>query len=170
MQFLPWLKSNGFAWGNADFGTSAGVAANAGLPGADAKYPESTEFDAFARRQRFFQPFEDRVYRSFGFGAGKPGALDYMMDNVLLDQSGYLVRAPKYVTEVRRKSFGPGATEETLARPTQLMVQILFHLGNSCKGLDEENTLSVSWATMLHDFLLCSYPADRCLLRLRSVI
>jgi hypothetical protein len=93
VQLLAGFEADGFARRDADFGAGAGVAADAGFAGAYAEDAKSAQFDALTGRQSFFQAFEDCIHRSFGFGAGQSCALDYVMNDVLLDQSGYLAGA-----------------------------------------------------------------------------
>ncbi len=90
MKFLARLESNGFARGYADFGTGAGITADAGFAGADAENAKSAQFDALAGSQGLFEALKYRIHRGLGLGTRKAGALDYMMDNVLFNQRGNL--------------------------------------------------------------------------------
>jgi len=90
MQFLAWFETYGFARGDAHFGASAWVAADAGFAGADAEYAESAQFDALTCGQGLLKALEDRIHRGFSLGARQARALDYMMDNVLFDQRANL--------------------------------------------------------------------------------
>ncbi len=93
MQFLARLEAHGFAGGDADLGAGAGIAADTGFAGADAKNAESAQLDALACGQSLFQTLEYRIYRGLRFAAGQARALDYVMDNVLLNQWGNLAGA-----------------------------------------------------------------------------
>jgi len=108
MQLFAGLEAHRFSRRDTYLGAGAGVSANAGLAGADAEDAKSAQLDSFARRKSFLQALKDGVHSRLGFGAGQPCALDYVMNDVLLNQSGYL------------------ASEKTVPRPTQLMVQNLF--------------------------------------------
>lgn len=90
VQLFAGLEADGFAWGDADFGAGPGVTADACFASSNAENTEAAELDALAGCQGFFQSFEDCVHRCLGFCTGKSGALDYMMNDVLLNQSGYL--------------------------------------------------------------------------------
>jgi len=93
VELFAGLEAHSFAGCDADLGACAGVAANPSFAGADAEDAKPAQFDALTCRQSFFQPFEDRIHRSFRFGAGQPCALDHVMNDVLLNQSGYLAGA-----------------------------------------------------------------------------
>jgi len=69
VQFLARLEPDSFSRSDADFGSSAGIAADAGFAGADAENAESTEFDALAGSQCLLQSFEDGIYGCFSLGA-----------------------------------------------------------------------------------------------------
>jgi hypothetical protein len=114
MQFLAWLEAHGFTRCDAHLGASAGITANAGFAGADAENAKSAQFDALTGGQGLFQALENGIHRSLCLGAGKAGALDNMMDDVLLNQRGNLA----------------GATGMTVLRPEGLMLQVLPGLWN----------------------------------------
>ncbi len=118
MQLFPWLETHRFPGCDAHLGAGAGVAAYAGLAGADTEDAKPAQLDALACRKGLFQTLEDGIYSRLGLGAGQPCALDHVMNDVLLNQSGYL------------------ASEKTVPRPTQLMVQILFQLSNVAHFLE----------------------------------
>jgi hypothetical protein len=115
MQFLARFKAHRFAGGDADFGTGSGISADASFAGADAENAKSAQFDALSGGESLFQALEDRIHRRLCLGAGQARALDYMMDNVLLNQRGILV----------------GTTGLTVLRLTGLMLQILMRLWNN---------------------------------------
>ena len=102
MQFLARFEAHGLAGGDADLGAGSGIAADAGFAGADAEDAKSAQFDALAGGQSLLQTLEDRIHRGLCLGAGQARALDYMMDDVLLNQWGNLA----------------GATGMTVLRPT----------------------------------------------------
>ncbi len=93
VQFLPWLKAHGLSWGDADLGAGAGIAADAGFAGADTENAESAQFDALACSQGFLEALEDCIDCGLRLGAGQAGALDDLMDDILLDQWGTLADA-----------------------------------------------------------------------------
>ena len=93
MQFLAGLEADGLAGSDADLGAGAGIAADAGFAGADAENAKSAQFDALAGGQGLLQALENRIHRSLRLGARQARALDYMMDDVLLNQWGNLAGA-----------------------------------------------------------------------------
>jgi hypothetical protein len=88
VQFLAWLEAHGLARRDAYFGTGAGIAADASLASADAENAKASQFDAFAVGESLLQALENCVYSSLCLGAGQARALNHMMDDVLLNQSG----------------------------------------------------------------------------------
>jgi hypothetical protein len=86
MQFLAWLESYCLPRGYAHLGTCAGIAADAGFARADAENAKSAQFDALACGQGLLKALKDRIHRSLSLGARQARALDYMMDDVLLNQ------------------------------------------------------------------------------------
>jgi len=90
MELFAGLEAHGLAGGDADLSAGAGIAADAGLAGADAEHAEAAQFNAFTGSQRLFQAFEDRIYRCFSLGARQAGALNHLMNDVLLDQWSFL--------------------------------------------------------------------------------
>ena len=69
-----------------------------GLAGANTEDAEPAQFDALAGSESLFQPLEDSIHRSLSLGAGQPCALDHVMNDVLLNQSGYLAATGKDCT------------------------------------------------------------------------
>src|SRR5271157_225334 len=114
VQFLARLEAHRLAGIDADLGAGAGIAADAGFAGADAENAESAQFDALAGGKSLLEALENRIHRGLCLGARQARALDYMMDDVLLNQWGTLV----------------GLTEMTVLRPAGLMLQILLELRN----------------------------------------
>jgi hypothetical protein len=93
MELFARLEADSLAWGDADFCTCAGIAADAGFAGADAEDAESAQFYALTRGQSLLEALEDRIHRSFCLGARQARALDYVMDDVLFNQWGILAGA-----------------------------------------------------------------------------
>jgi hypothetical protein len=93
MQFFARLETNRFARGYADFGAGAGIAADSGFPCANAENAKSAQFDALSGGQSLFQALENHIHRSLCLRSRQACALDYMMDDVLLNQRGDLAGA-----------------------------------------------------------------------------
>jgi hypothetical protein len=110
MQFLAWFEADCLPRGYAHLSAGAGIAADTGFSRADAENAKSAQFD---------EALEDRIHRGLCLGTRQARALDYMMDDVLLNQWSTLV----------------GATGLTVLRLTRLMLQVLFGLWN--KGIKE---------------------------------
>jgi hypothetical protein len=89
VELFAWLESDGFAGGNADFRSGSWVAADACLARTDAENTEAAQFNAISRGQGLFEAFKNGVHGGFRFGAGQPGALNDVMNDILLDQSVY---------------------------------------------------------------------------------
>jgi len=110
MKLFARLEAYRFAGGDADFGAGAGIPADASFAGADAEDAKSAQFDALPGGESLFQALENRIHRGLCLGAGQARALDYMMDDVLLNQWSILV----------------GTTALTVLRPAGFMPQILL--------------------------------------------
>jgi hypothetical protein len=119
MQFLAWFEADCLPRGYAHLSAGAGIAADTGFSRADAENAKSAQFDALAGGQSLLEALEDRIHRGLCLGTRQARALDYMMDDVLLNQWSTLV----------------GATGLTVLRLTRLMLQVLFGLWN--KGIKE---------------------------------
>jgi hypothetical protein len=137
MQFLAGFEAHGFSRSDADFGAGAGVAAYAGFAGADAENAKSAQFDALAGGQGLLQALKNRIHRGLCLGARQACALDYMMDDVLLNQRGNLA----------------GATGLNVLRLTLPMLQVSQRLRNntlypSCFFLLEKAEARLSAAFM----------------------
>jgi hypothetical protein len=117
MQFLARLEAHRFAGGDADLGAGSGISADASFAGADAENAKSAQFDTLSGGESLFQALEDRIHRSLCLGAGQTRALDYLMDDVLLNQWRNLV----------------GTSSMTVLRPTVMMLQILTRKWNNGK-------------------------------------
>jgi hypothetical protein len=90
MELFARFEANGLAGGYADFGSGARIAADSGFAGSDAENAESAQLDALAGGKSLLEALEDRIHRSFRLGPRQSRALDYMMDDVLLNQWGNL--------------------------------------------------------------------------------
>ncbi len=88
MQILSGLESDGFSGGDADLGSGARVATDAGFTRLDGEDAKSAEFDAVAFGECVLHGFEDGVDGGFGLGADEPGTLDDLLDEILFDQRG----------------------------------------------------------------------------------
>jgi hypothetical protein len=93
VQFLARLEAHRLAGCDADLGAGTGIAADSGFAGADAEHTKSAQFDALAGSQSLLKALEDRIHSRLRLGAWKPGALDYVMDDVLFNQRGNLAGA-----------------------------------------------------------------------------
>ncbi len=91
MQLFTWFEPDGLAWGNAYFSSSARVTSDAGLTGAYAENAEAPQFNSFAGSQSLLQAFDYGIDRCLRFDARQAGALDYVVNNVLLNQGHTLV-------------------------------------------------------------------------------
>lgn len=88
VQFLTGLEPYRLTGRDAHLGAGAGVPANAGLASTNAEYPKAAELDALSGSQGLFQPLENGIHGRLRLGAGKAGALNHVMYDVLLDQRG----------------------------------------------------------------------------------
>lgn len=59
------FEADGFTGGDGDFGTGAGVAADAGFAGFDGEDAEAAQFNAVARSQRVLHRREDGIDGGF---------------------------------------------------------------------------------------------------------
>jgi hypothetical protein len=96
MKLLAGFETDSFAGSDADLGAGSRIAADAGFAGADAENAKSAQFDALAGGQGLFETLEYRIHRSLRLGAREASALDYMMDDVLLNQWGNLAGATAF--------------------------------------------------------------------------
>jgi len=90
VQLFAGLETHGFAGGDAYLSAGAGIAADAGLAGANAEDAEAAQFEALAGREGLFKSFENRIHSRFSLGARQAGALNHLMNDVLLDQWSFL--------------------------------------------------------------------------------
>jgi len=85
VQFFAGLEANGFAGRDADFGTGAGVAADARLAGLDGEDAEAAQLNAVAFAEGGLHGVEDDIHGSFCLGPWKTCALDNPLNQILLD-------------------------------------------------------------------------------------
>jgi len=93
VQLFARLEAYGLSGRDADLGSSAGIASDAGLSRADTENAESAQLDPLTRSQGLFQPLKHGIDCRFSFCAGQACAFDYMVDDVLFNQSGHLANA-----------------------------------------------------------------------------
>ena len=86
MKFLAGFEANGLAGSDADFGSGAGIAADAGFAGTDVEDAEAAELDALAFGKRALQGLEYRIDSGLGLVALQAGALNHLVNDVLLYQ------------------------------------------------------------------------------------
>ncbi len=99
MEVFSRLETNGFSWGDADFGSGAGISSDAGFARFYGEYAESAELDAVAFGEGLLHGFEDGVDGGLGLGSNEPGPLDHPLDEILFDQLGAF---PAYCDGSRR--------------------------------------------------------------------
>jgi hypothetical protein len=95
VQFLPGLETHCFTRCDADLGSGARIATDAGFASANAENAKSAQFDTLTGSQGLFEALEDGIHSCLGLGAGEAGALDDVMDDVLLNQWGNLAGATR---------------------------------------------------------------------------
>jgi len=88
MQFLAGFEAHRLAGDDADLFAGAGIAADAGFPGADAEDAEAAQLDALTGGKSLFEALEDCIHGRLRLGAGQASTLNHMMDDVLLNQWG----------------------------------------------------------------------------------
>ena len=86
VQFLAGFEADCLAGSDAHFGAGSGVAADAGLAGADAEDAKAAQLDALTGRESLLEALEDRIHGSLSLRAGQTRALNHMMYDVLLNQ------------------------------------------------------------------------------------
>lgn len=86
MEVFTRFKPDGAAWSDADLGSSARVAANAGFAGSDVEDSEAAELDAVSLGECPLEAFKYGFDGGLGFDAGQSGTLNYLMYDVLLNQ------------------------------------------------------------------------------------
>jgi len=68
MQLFAWLKADGFAGGDADFGTGAGVATNACFAGLYSEDAKAAQLDAVTLAEGGLHRVEDDIHGSLCLG------------------------------------------------------------------------------------------------------
>jgi len=86
VQLFAGLEPDGLTGSDADFGSGAGVASDAGLAGADIKDPKTAKLDALPVGQRFFEGLENGIDRGFSLVPLEPGSLNHLVNDVLFYQ------------------------------------------------------------------------------------
>jgi hypothetical protein len=86
VQLFARFEADCLSGGDSDLRAGAGIASYAGLAGFDSKDAKAAQFNAIAFSEGFFHGLEDGIDSSFRLDAGKPGAFDNSLDEVLLDQ------------------------------------------------------------------------------------
>ena len=81
------FEADGFAGRDGDFGSGAGVAADACFAGLDGEDAKASELDAVALDQGLLHGVEDGVHGGFGLGAYESGAFDDTLDEILFDHA-----------------------------------------------------------------------------------
>ena len=90
VEFFARLETDRFAGRDADFGTRAGIAANARFAGFDSEDAETAQLDAITSAQSGLHGVEDDIYRGFSLCARETRTLDYPLNQILLDHGAYL--------------------------------------------------------------------------------
>lgn len=85
VEFFAGLEAHGFAWGDGDFGSGAGIAANAGLAWLHGEDAEAAKFNAVALHEALLHGFEDGIDCRLGLGPDQPGTLYDSLNQILLD-------------------------------------------------------------------------------------
>jgi hypothetical protein len=80
------FEAHGAAGRDADFGSGARVAADAGFAGTNVEDAEPAKLDAVSFSERSLQAFKHCFDGGLGFYAGQSGTLNYLMYDVLLNQ------------------------------------------------------------------------------------
>lgn len=86
VEVLAGFEADGFTGGDGDFGTGAGVAADAGFAGFDGEDAKAAQLDAVARGQRVLHRLKDGIDGGFRLDARQSGALYNTLNKVVLDQ------------------------------------------------------------------------------------
>jgi hypothetical protein len=132
VQLLARFKADRLAGGDADLGAGSGIAANACFARADAENAKSAQFDALTGGKSLLQALEDRIHRGFCLDAGQARALDYMMDDVLLNQWGNLTGKFDFTTIEGNGATDFNAIVEQRSLPALLSSQENWRKPGSC--------------------------------------
>jgi len=104
VELFAWFEADGFAWSDGDLGACAWIAADACLAWFDGEDTETSKFDAVAADKALLHGVKDSVDSRLCLGLGQAGAIDYPLDDVLLDQESNLSCATitRYLYGLRR--------------------------------------------------------------------
>ena len=97
MQLFAGLEADCLPRGNGDLCAGSWIAAYTGLAGLNGEDAKAAQLNAVALAERFFHGLEDGIDGGFRLDAGKPGAFDNSLDEVLLDQDGSPLLVPKQI-------------------------------------------------------------------------
>ena len=86
MKVFAGFEADGAAWSNADFGSGARIASDAGFARPHVEDAETAQFDAVAAGEGALEAFKDSFDGGLGFDAGQSGTLNYLLYDVLLNQ------------------------------------------------------------------------------------
>jgi hypothetical protein len=86
VQVFAGFEANGFARGDANFGSGTRIAANACFAGPDVEDPKAAQLNAVAVGEGLLEALKDGLDGGLGFYAGQSGTLNYLMYDVLLNQ------------------------------------------------------------------------------------
>jgi hypothetical protein len=86
VQLFAWLEANGLSGRDSYFSAGAWITSYAGFTGLDSKNAKASQLNAIAFAERLFHGLEDGINGSFCLDAGKPGAFNNSLDEILLDQ------------------------------------------------------------------------------------
>lgn len=82
LQFLAGLEPNSLARRDGNFGSRAGVPADARLARPDIENPKAAQFDPLPLGKRPLHALENRFHRHLGLGLGDSGLVNYFVDNI----------------------------------------------------------------------------------------
>ncbi len=86
LKLFAGLEADGSPGHDRNFGSGARVASNAGFARLDVEDAEAAEFDPIALAEGVLHRLEDGIHGRLCFGPWKTGALDYALDEILLNQ------------------------------------------------------------------------------------
>jgi len=89
VQFLARLKTHCLARRNCDLGASPWITTDTRFTWAYGEDAKAAQLDPFATLQRIFQRLKNGFDRRFAFVAGQTRPLDYLMNDVLLNQGSH---------------------------------------------------------------------------------
>jgi hypothetical protein len=86
VELLARFEAHSFAGSDADFGSGAGIAPDAGFARADIEDAKAPQFDALPLGKGPFECLENGVDSGLGFVALEAGALNHLVNDVLFYQ------------------------------------------------------------------------------------